>query len=160
MTDYQAILQYVTGNIYELKGLDSGFHIHQPKSDLIAFYAPERYNKEIFVQLVSGEKMIFEQVTEELMAAVEPVNAAFDSIYQQFLNGKQPKRQTNAELVRVDLKQLVDVFCKMQYHIMVTNGLWATDEPDAFKDHPSHALLWQVWFGMNNGKATSYEDRR
>lgn len=159
MKDYNAILQYVNGTIYELDGLDSAFHIHQPKSDLVAFYGPEHHNKEIFVQLADGRKMIFEQVPEELMAAVEPVNTDFDSVYQQLLDIKQPKRRTDAEIVRVDLKQLVDVVCEMQYHITVTNGLWATDRPDVFKDHPSHRLLWQIRFQVHAGKATSYEDR-
>jgi hypothetical protein len=136
MTDFDATLQYVNGKVYELKGLDSAFHVHQPKSHLIAFYAPEHYNKELFVQLTSGEKMIFEQVAEE----------DINKVYQQLLEAKQAKRESGAELVEVSAKQLVDLFCQMQYHIITTNGLWATDEPDTFKNHPAFKSLWQVWF--------------
>jgi hypothetical protein len=146
MTDYDATLQYVNGKVYELRGLDSAFHVHQPKSHLVAFYAPEHYNKELFVQLTSGEKMIFEQVPEKTMAALEPAGADINRLYRELVENNQPKRQTAAELIPVDVKELVDLFCQMQYHIITTNGLWATDEPNRFKDHPDFKLLWQVWF--------------
>lgn len=159
MTDFNAILQYVNGKIYELKGLDSAFHIHEPNSDLIAFYGPEHYNHELFVQLKNGEKMIFEQVTEETMTALEPQDADADTVYRQFIDNKQPSRETDAELIPVDLQELLNVFCEMQYHITVTNGLWATDEPGAFKDHPARKLLWQVWFKRDGDQFKSYESR-
>jgi hypothetical protein len=157
MTNYNAILQYVNGKVYELKGLDSAFHIHQPPSDIIAFYGPEHHNNELFVQLVSGEKMIFEQVPEPVMSSLEPEGADINAVYQQLIKTKQPKRNTNAALIPVDLKELVNVVCEMQYHITTTNGLWATDVPDKFKDHPAHHLLWQIWFKSENGKFSSYE---
>jgi hypothetical protein len=146
MIDYGAILQTVNGKVYELKGLDSAFHIHQPESYIIDFYAPEHCNKELFVQLKSGEKMIFEQISEDMMAALEPANADINKVYHWLIYINHPKRASDAELSAVDLKDLIDAFCQMQYHIATTNGLWATDEPDAFKDHPAFKLLWQVWF--------------
>lgn len=146
MTNYNAILQYVNGKVYELKGLDSAFHIHQPESYIIAFYAPEHYNKELFVQLKSGEKMIFEQVSEDVMTALEPADADINKVYHWLIHANQPKRATEAQVIPVDIKELVDLICHMQDHIATTNGLWATDEPDAFKDHPAHKLLWQLSF--------------
>jgi hypothetical protein len=146
MTEYDATLQYVNGKVYELKGLDSAFHVHQPKSHLVAFYAPGHYNKELFVQLTNGEKMIFERVPEETMAALEPAGVNINKVYGQLVENNQPKRQTDAELVQVEVKELVDLFCQMQYHIVTTNGLWATDEPDAFKEHSAYKLLYQLWF--------------
>jgi hypothetical protein len=149
MTDYNATLQYVNGKVYELKGLDSAFHIHEPQSENLAFYAPEHYNQELFIQLKNGEKMIFEQVPEVLMASLEPNDANIDAVYQQLVSVHQPKRATDAALREVALKDLVDLVCHMQYFITTTNGLWATDEPDAFRDHPARHLLWQVLFKPN-----------
>ena len=146
MIDYTTILQIVNGHVYELKGLDSAFHLHQPNSGTIAFFAPEHYNKELFVQLKSGDQFIFEQVPEDLLASLEPEGANIDQVYQELIKKTQPKRTANAELLPVELKDLLDVFCKMQYHITVTNGLWATDEPDKLKDSQAHHLLWQIWF--------------
>ena len=95
------------------------------------------------------------------MAAVEPLEADFDSIYQLLLDGEQPRRQTGAELVPADLKQLVDIFCEMQDHICtVTNGLWVMDvSQDAFR-RPSvqQITVADLGFRFNDGKATSYED--
>jgi hypothetical protein len=159
MTDYNAILQYVNGKVYELEGLDSAFHVHQPNSDIIAFYGPEHYNKELFVQLLSGEKIIFEQVPETVLANLEPNDADIDGIYRHLTEINQPKRNTDAALIPVDLEELVDVMCQMQYHITTTNGLWATDVPDEFKDHPVYHLLWQVLFKPDKSKASSYESR-
>ncbi|SDE35285.1 hypothetical protein SAMN05216464_105319 [Mucilaginibacter pineti] len=159
MTDYNAILQTVNGKVYELKGLDSAFHLHQPNSGVVGFYAPEHYNKELFIHLKGGDQFIFEQVPEEVMAALEPEDADIDSVYHQLIGSNQPKRISDAEIIPVDLKELVDVFCQMQYHITTTNGLWATDEPDAFKNHPAHHLLWQIGFELNDIKASSYENR-
>jgi hypothetical protein len=146
MITYDATLQYVKGKVYELKGLDSAFHVRQPRSHLVAFYAPEHYNQELFVQLTSGEKMIFEQVAETTLAALEPVNADINSIYNQLKAQNQPKRSTDAELVPVDVKEVIDLFCLMQYHISTTNGLWATDRPDIFKGQASRDLLFQLLF--------------
>ena len=151
MIDY-ATLQLVNGTVYELKGLDSAFHVHQSESDLIAFYAPEHYNKELFVQLNSGEKIIFEQVPEETMAGLEPPDADVNTVYRRLIENNQPKRSTDAALVSVDLEEIVDLFCQMQYHIVTTNGLWATDEPDAFKDHPAFKLLSRIWFNPDDAK--------
>lgn len=144
--DYTATLQIVNGHVYELKGLDSAFHLHHPNSGTIAFFAPEHYNNELFVQLKSGDQFIFEQVSEKVLASLEPEGGNIDQVYEELLKKDQPKRTANAELLPVELKDLLDVFCKMQYHITVTNGLWATDEPDKFKDHPAHHLLWQIGF--------------
>jgi hypothetical protein len=156
MTDYKAILQYVSGKVYELKGFDSAFHIHQPHSDTIAFYGPEHYHKELYVQLISGEKMIFEQVPEPVMASLEPEDADIDTIYQELSDAAHPKRTSNAALIPVDLREIVNIVCEMQYHITTTNGLWTTDVPDKFKDHPTYPLLWQIWFKSENGKFSSY----
>lgn len=159
MTDYNAILQTVNGKVYELKGLDSAFHLHQPNSGVVGFYAPEHYNNELFIHLKGGDQFIFEQVPEAVLTALEPADADIDHVYQNLVATDQPKRVSDAEVLPVDLKELVDVFCQMQYHITTTNGLWATDEPDAFNDHPAFKLLWQVWFKLDNGNASSYEDR-
>lgn len=157
--NYNATLQYVKGKVYELKGLDSAFHVHQPDSELVAFYAPEHYNKELFVQLTSGEKLIFEQVSEEILNSLEPASANIDQQYQDLLDKGQLKRATDAALLPVDLQELVNIVCEMQNHITATNGLWATDLPDEFKDHPKYHLLWQIRFKLKDGKATSYESR-
>jgi hypothetical protein len=159
MTNYNAIFQTVGGKVFELKGLDSAFHLHCPTSDLVQFYAQEHYNRELFVQLKSGSKLIFEQVPEQLMAVLEPNDDQIDEVYRLLLNNNQPKRATDAEIVPVDLKDLLNIVCQMQYHITTSNGLWATDEPDAFKGHPAHHLLWQLWFKPDDTKTSSHESR-
>jgi hypothetical protein len=103
--------------------------------------------------------MIFEQVPEAIMASLEPADADIDAMYQQLIEAKHPKRNTDAALILVDLKELVNIVCELQYHITTTNGLWATDIPEKFKDHPAHHLLWQIWFKSENGKFSSYENR-
>lgn len=159
MTDYNAILQYVNGEVYELEGLDSAFHVHKPGSASVAFYAPEHYRKELFVQLVNGDKMIFEQVSEDTLARLEPNNADIEKVFGELSAQNQPHRKCDATVAPVDLKDLVTMVCRMQYHITTTNGLWATDEPDAFKEHPAHHLLWQIMFDPKDNESLRYESR-
>jgi hypothetical protein len=89
----------------------------------------------LFAQLRSGEKFVFEQVAEKVLDELKE-QPAIEKHYHNLVTFQAPCRKVTWQLVPVDLQELVDTFCQMQNQITITNGLWATDVPEKFKDHP------------------------
>ena len=71
MLKFNSILQLIDNQIYRLEGPDTAFHLKHCPSGEVEFYGLEHYHQELFVQLRSGEKTVFEKVAEKVLKELE-----------------------------------------------------------------------------------------
>jgi hypothetical protein len=134
MIPYDSILQLVNGKVYSLHHMWSSFHIHQPDYETIRFYAVSPAERQVIVAQTDGQHFIYKNLPETLVDALDRGIDIADSL-RQIIGGQYEKDVCDAHITEVPLQDVLDAFCRMQDFITSTNGLWATDRPDLFKDH-------------------------
>lgn len=145
MIPFDSILQVVDKRIYSLHKLWSSYHIHKSTQDSVEFYGVSCDEGKLFVLFKNGDKFIYSGVQDDLLKYLD----AGEDIYPLLTdlnNGKYSKEPTDATLTEVPLKEVALQFCRMQDHIVMTNGMWATDRPDLFKNQPHFDLMFQLKF--------------
>jgi hypothetical protein len=148
MIPYSSILQLVDGQIYSLHHIWSSFHIYKPASETVGYIGISLRDQELLVCYCSGDQYIYQGIPGKTLNVLQE-EKNIDAFLPELQNGSYEKRLTDGSITPVPVQDVLDVFCRMQDHIVFTSGLWATDVPDKFADHPAHHLLFPIKFEPN-----------
>jgi hypothetical protein len=145
MMPYDSILQLVNGKVYSVHHIWSSFHIHQPDYEAIRFYGVSPEDRQVIVVQTDGQDFIYKNLPELLLNDLDK-SKDVESNLGKVIGGNFDKEACDAFITEVPLQDLLDTFCQMQDYITTSSGLWATDVPEKFKDHPAHKLLFQLQY--------------
>jgi hypothetical protein len=145
MIPYDSILQLVNGKVYSLHHIWSSYHIHVSAEESVVFYGVSPADGQLLIAYKNGKQFIYSGIPADMITGLDRGEDIYP-LLSDLENDKYPKEQTDASITQVPLQDVIDNFCLMQDHIAMTNGLWATDVPEKFKDHPDFNLLFQIRF--------------
>ena len=145
MIPYNSILQLVDGRIYSLHHIWSSFHIHQPDFEALRFYGVSPADSQVIVAHTEGDTFIYKDLPAEMIKDLDE-QQNIESTLAKIIGGNYQKEACHFSITEVSLQEVVDTFCRMQDHIAMTNGFWATDRPELFKGQPHYELLFPLKF--------------
>jgi hypothetical protein len=147
MIAYDSILQLVNGKVYSLHHLWSSFHVHQPDYEAIRFYAISPADCQVVVAQVENGTYIYHDIPAEIAEALDNEKNVEQNL-GTVISGNFKKEDCDGYITEVPLQDVLDTFCHMQDFIATSSGLWVTDMPEKFKDHPAYELLFRLTFSQ------------
>jgi hypothetical protein len=147
MIPYDSILQMVNGKVYSMHHLWSSFHLHQPDYEAIQFYAVSPNDREVVVAQLEHGTSIYHDVPTDVIAALDN-ETNVEQYLAAVISGGFKKEDCDGYITEVPIQDVLDTFCHMQDFIAISSGLWATDVPERFKDHPAYELLFRLKYNQ------------
>jgi hypothetical protein len=94
-----------------------------------------------------GHNFIYKGLPEALVDELDN-NKNIEDNLGKVIGGNYVKEACDAHIMEVPIQDVLDTFCHMQDFIASSSGLWATDVPEKFEDHPAYELLFRLKYSQ------------